>query len=518
MVLRDRARIEELYDETEAAAAALGRLDGPDRDRLSYRLGRIPRLPEGLEFRPGSSLEAIDVFLVKKFLANYREILGILDEGSRARFSLAFESESLAALLDKGGSGEESFFFSEAFDFGLAPLRERIRAADSEIARLHREAESAAEEVGLDFRGRAFLVLPREEAGKLLREGGSVRFVVEPCDSSSCVARIQPCSEELRASAEREGLLAEERELESAILLRLSAAIGAEAGRLAGYEDALRDFDLARARAAMAADLGLARPVLGAGRFALAGGRLLPCEEECARLGLRYRPLDMVLEGGAALLFGSNMGGKTVALQTTLCLQILAQAGLFVPAASFETEVHARIVYAGAPRPGGIEPGRDEDGLSGFGREVEALEKAYLAAKEGGAFVVLDELGRTTSSSEAEAIVASTADAFARAPGTRCLLATHFRGASPSSAVARLRMAGLDREGARAVATDAGLTPAERIRKIGSLMRYELLRDPPRGYADDALVVAAILGLDDAILSGARDYYSARFKPGGDRG
>jgi hypothetical protein len=197
---------------------------------------------------------------------------------------------------------------------------------------------------------------------------------------------------------------------------------------------------------------------------------------------------------------------------------VLAQAGLFVPAERFETEVHSRIVYAGAPRPGRAEPGREEDGLSGFGREIDALEGAWRAAREGGAFVVLDELGSTTSSLEAEAIVSATVEAFAATAGTRCLLATHFRGAAASRAVARLRMAGLDREAAHAVASDPELELGERLQRIGGLMRYELVRETtPRDGAgrederrdsSDALEVAALLGLDEAILAGARAHYS----------
>jgi hypothetical protein len=119
--------------------------------------------------------------------------------------------------------------------------------------------------------------------------------------------------------------------------------------------------------------------------------------------------------------------------------------------------------------------------------------------------------------------VSAAAEAFAAAPGTRCLLATHFWGAGKaargaSRGVARLRMAGLDREAARAVAADPGLGLAERVQRIGGLMRYEIVREDTRrdayprdAYprdASDALEVAALLGLDEEILAGARQYYS----------
>ena len=522
IVLADRVELERLYDGTEAAGAILAALDGPGRDRLKYFLGRVPRLPESLETGSDATLETIDVFLVKKFLSNYRAALGLLNETTKERFALCFESGELFALLCEGGSDEESFFVADAYDTGLASIRARIRLADASIVQMRGHAERAAEsERGLAFRGRSFLVLRADEArGLLPRDDGasvrfSVRFSVEPYDASNCVARILPSAEELTLAAVREGLLAEERGVESAILGRLSEAIRAEAALIFRYERSLCDFDLAAARARVAESLGLSRPRLGKGRLLIAGGRLLACEAECARRGLRYRPLDLELGERAALVFGSNMGGKTVALQTALCLQILAQAGLFVPAARFETEVYARIVYAGAPLPGGLESGSEGDGLSGFGREVDALERAWRGARDFGAFVVLDELGRTTSSPEAEALVAAAADAFAAAAGTRCLLATHFRGASPSAAVARFRMAGLDREAARTAASEPALPLADRLRVIGTLMRYEAIReDADRADSlagdSDALEVAALLGLDEEILKAAREHYSTR--------
>ena len=529
IVFGDKDRIEGLYDATEAAAAALARMDGPGRDRLTWHLGRVPRLPEALAAGALAALEEIDIFLVKKFLVHYRAILGLLDDEVKTRFALTFESTTLASLLDIGGSNEESFFVSDAYDPELALVRKRIHSLDGEIAQMRDDAEVAAErEAGLAFHGRSFLIIPGDAARALDLGRGAVRFLVAAHDSTSCIVRILAGAEELHATAEREGLLGQEQMLEAAVLARLSIAIGGEAGQIALYESALRDFDLARARVVLAEKLGLSRPKLGAGRLAIIQGRLLPCETDCLRLSLRYRPLDLKLEERAALVFGSNMGGKTVTLQTALCLQILAQAGFFVPAESFETEVHAHLVYAGAPRPGSPELGTDADGLSGFGREVEALEKAWRAAKEGGAFVVLDELGRTTSSPEAEAIVSAAAEAFAATNGTRCILASHFQGAAPSQAVARFRMAGLDRGALRDFASVVGLSQLERIRAINGLMCYELIREDglhtaprnmPLGAGDsDALEIAALLGLDDAMVSRARAFHSAKHRPEGDRG
>jgi len=89
-------------------------------------------------------------------------------------------------------------------------------------------------------------------------------------------------------------------------------------------------------------------------------------------------------------------------------------------------------------------------------------------------------------------------------------------------------MAGLDRGAVRSFASVAGLSQLERIRAINGLMRYELIREdgiravhchmPSEASDSDALEIAALLGLDDAILSGARAFHSAKHGQEGDRG
>ena len=62
----------------------------------------------------------------------------------------------------------------------------------------------------------------------------------------------------------------------------------------------------------LARKAGLVRPMLGSAAVVIQGGRHLPCEALCPELGTPYTPLEATFAPGATVLFGSNMGGKTV--------------------------------------------------------------------------------------------------------------------------------------------------------------------------------------------------------------
>jgi hypothetical protein len=536
----DRARLERLYDLTEEAARELGSYPRPNLDRITYHLRRVPRLPlarrEGGARPGGGCLELIEVFQVKKFLANYRAVVSLCDEAARRSFGLEFRSSELASLLDQGGSDPETFFIADSYHPALPPLRAEIERTDEELRSARAAAKSAAlVGQGLDFGPRDFLVLPHERARPLLERGcgpdaAGPRYSVEAYDGRSCVVRLQDGPEALGLAERRAELAARERELEAEALAAISRAILESAEELLGYADAIREYDLARARAVLAAELGCSRPALGSAALSVESGRFAPLEADCGRMGMAYAPLSVRIGEGAAVLFGSNMGGKTVALQSLLFFQIAAQAGLFVPAARFETAAYPAIRYVGEPRRSGDaraggaaqrvaedESRESRDGLSGFGFEIRAFVEAWEAARAGGAFLVFDEFARTTSSAEAEAILSAAIGALMAAPGTRSLFSTHFRGVARLPGARYLRMRGLDREAA-SEAMRAGEPVAERIRRINRMMRYEIIEADEGPSGSDAIAIASLLGLDGGIASAAAALYSARGAAGASKG
>ena len=521
LVLSDKAAIEALYDGTERALAFLeSRRDDPaSLDRLSYHLRRLPRLP--LERRGDAAYDLVEIFQFKKFLSNYRAARLLLDEETRAWFGLGPEPAGLHAELAKGGSDAETFYVADDYDPRLRDVRKSLARVDAAVAARRAAARARAlAECGADFGGRDFLLVPRDAAQAILKD--RALFAVEPYDASSYIVRLQADDEELALETEREALRQEERVLEEGVLSGLSRLVAEELPRIEGLVAAIRGFDLARARALLAVEEDLRRPLLREapeGRLPallVEGGRFLPCAWECGRLGLRYAPLDLRLAESAAVLFGSNMGGKTVALESLVFFQVLAQAGFFTPAVRLETSVYPRIQYVGelkarsASRSALPAGGRGyvSEGLSGFGFEIRAFAEAWEEAGEG-AFLVFDEFARTTSSREAEAILSAALEALARKPGVRALFSTHFRGVSRLPGVRYLRVRGLDRRAAcEALGADEPL--GERIRRINRMMEYGLVDDEgPGPSGSDAVAIAALLGLDCGVVARAEDIYAA---------
>lgn len=484
--------LEERWDLTDEALRLLESLDS-DRvrlDRIRHHLKRLPRFPEA----PSEAFDEVELFQLKKFLLNHRGLLALLPPGLKARFGLSGLPASLGALLGAGRESDESFHIADALDPELAAVRRLIREVDASAARLREEHESALRgRWGFAFEGRPFLLVPRDRLGDPL--AAAELLDVEPWDPSQLCVRPRPGAEALRLAEEKSALLARERDVEARVLRALSRPLSDALPVLLEQARGVERLDLALAGARLAREAGLVRPVLRDGPVRIEGGRHLPTEELCAELGTEYTPLDATFEGGPTVLFGSNMGGKTVVLKTLAFLQLAAQSGLFVPATRFETRLFRRFHYVGEGR--GRAEGR---GLSGFGFEIRHLAEAHADFGDE-TLALFDEFARTTSSGEAEALLSALLEELALRPRTVALFSTHFRGVRRLPGVTYLRMAGLDRS--RLDLEAGGDDLAARIRRIDGLMRFRLVPDAPAERRSDAIAVARLLGLDSGIAGRA---------------
>ena len=209
---------------------------------------------------------------------------------------------------------------------------------------------------------------------------------------------------------------------EAAHLEALTALATARAAAIAASCAALARIDVAAAHAEHAMAQGWCRPVISeAAELAITGGRHPVVEAALAKRGAPFVPNDLSLAGGNRLwlVTGPNMGGKSTFLRQNALIIVLAQAGAFVPAASATVGLTDRL-FSRVGASDNLARGR-----STF--MVEMVETAaILAQATPQSFVILDEVGRGTSTYDGLALAWAVVEAVHEVNRCRCLFATHY--------------------------------------------------------------------------------------------
>ena len=209
---------------------------------------------------------------------------------------------------------------------------------------------------------------------------------------------------------------------EAAHLEELTEAALARAEPIAAAADALARLDVAAALAERAAEDGWSRPLFDdAPCFEVEGGRHPVVEEALRQSGARFVANDCRLGEPSRLwlVTGPNMGGKSTFLRQNALIAVLAQAGSYVPAARAKLGLVDRL-FSRVGASDNLARGR-----STF--MVEMVETAaILAQATERSFVILDEVGRGTSTYDGLAIAWAVVEAMHDRSRCRCLFATHY--------------------------------------------------------------------------------------------
>ncbi len=209
---------------------------------------------------------------------------------------------------------------------------------------------------------------------------------------------------------------------EAAHLEELTGEALARAEAIAAAADALARLDVAAALAERAAEGGWCRPRFEAhGCFEVEAGRHPVVEDALKAGGARFVANDCKLSEDSRLwlVTGPNMGGKSTFLRQNALIILLAQAGSYVPAARATLGLVDRL-FSRVGASDNLARGR-----STF--MVEMVETAaILAQATARSFVILDEVGRGTSTYDGLAIAWAVVEAIHDRSKCRCLFATHY--------------------------------------------------------------------------------------------
>ena len=283
-------------------------------------------------------------------------------------------------------------------------------------------------------------------------------------------------------------------EIENRLFSQICDQVGAVASRLLALALRLAYLDVVAGLAEVAVHHGYVRPALTEEDLLVIQGGRHPVVEQSLE-GTRFVPNDVAFQGPERILIitGPNMSGKSVYLRQVALIGLMAQIGSFVPADSARIGILDRIfTRVGA---------QDEvyAGQSTF--MVEMVETANILNNASiRSLIVLDEIGRGTSTYDGLSIAWAVVEYLHNHPGLRAktLFATHYHEltdlagllpgvANYNVAVAeegdkvvflhRIVAGGADRSYGIHVAQLAGLPPAV-TKRAAELLRELELRAP----------------------------------------
>jgi DNA mismatch repair protein MutS len=402
---RGRARLREALDgvrdvERLAGRAALGRAAPREVGALRDSIRRLPDVAgalSGLEGRERSSLlETIAQRL--DLLTDLGEELSRalveqppaqLDDGDSFRTGYDAELDRLKDARDGGKQYIASLQARERERTGIGSLKvgfNKVFGYYIEITHTHRDRIPA------DYERRQTL-------------SGAERYVTP--DLKEYEAKVLGAEERI---AEREAQLLDE------LRQRIATAIG----RVQTTAGLLAQLDVWAALADVAERERYARPeVTGSFTLELIGSRHPVVERMMPRE--TFIPNDVMLDeaGRVALLTGPNMAGKSTLLrQVGLCV-VLAQMGSFVPCRRASVGVVDRLFT----RVGASD--NLARGQSTFMVEMSETS-AILHGATAHSLVLLDEIGRGTSTYDGVAIAWAVTECLHNSIGCKTIFATHY--------------------------------------------------------------------------------------------
>lgn len=349
------------------------------------------------------------------------EVRDTLESGAYVRNVLSRYKDELTLLSDLAGTIEPCPVVLRAIRDAIGDRGEVLDSASPELGKirsqlrvaynrmmdaLERIMQAAAsrgllQESIITTRSGRYVVPVRAEARS------QFRGIVHDESGSGATVFMEPLAAVELNNEWRHLQLEEEKEIER-VLRHLGALVGQHEERIVAGVNALAAIDLALAKGKLAFTQRAVAPQLEDGyrlnlsqaRHPLLSGTVVPIDIHLGLFGdvvpANQNPLEK--EFLALVITGPNTGGKTVALKTVGLLQLMAQAGMHIPAEEGSSVAVFDEVYADIGDEQSI-----EQSLSTFSSHMRNIVSILKEADEK-SLVLLDELGAGTDPQEGSAL------------------------------------------------------------------------------------------------------------------
>lgn len=389
--------------------------------------GQLP-LTDFMDVKPSTKRLRINANLNATELGNLLLVLTLANDVNRFLDDVDEEKLDLTAIgtiLEDLNVPEAFFnqlkksltFDGEVLDTAsseLAQLRRELKANDEEIKKrmdgyLKGSSSKYLSEQIVTIRDERYVIPVRQEYRN--KFGG----VVHDQSASGQTLFIEPSSV-LNLNNREQNLLAQERREIQRILHSLSTLARQEVDTIEQIAAALIALDFIQAKAKLARELKATEPQLTDDHslvFLQARHPLIDPQKVVAndiRLGEDFDTM---------LITGPNTGGKTITLKTVGLLQLMVQAGLFIPVAENSKAGVFKDICADIGDEQSI-----EQSLSTFSSHINGIIKIMKNVDEQ-TLVLIDEIGAGTDPEEGASLAISILD-FLRKKQAKIIVTTHY--------------------------------------------------------------------------------------------
>lgn len=224
---------------------------------------------------------------------------------------------------------------------------------------------------------------------------------------------------------EKEALILEAQDkmtdLEYTLFSELRERLSAQIPRLQRLAEKVAEIDVYQSLAAVSAEQRFVKPALTEGfDLRIVGGRHPVVEAVLKDASFIANGAGLVQDDGRILLItGPNMAGKSTYMRQVALICIMAQVGCFVPADKAEIPVIDRIF---------TRIGAADDLIGGQSTFMVEMADIQLMTEKATprSLIIIDELGRGTSTSEGMAIAQAVIEYVHHHIGCKALVSTHF--------------------------------------------------------------------------------------------